>query len=142
MSRRTPAIAAVFALAGAVAACSSPGGTPSTGAAGKGGGGASVDSSAGAGGGARSGGGGGGAVGDAKVEAHADASADGEAGAVAAGTIVPLYTFPTDASWADLVTARKAHPSVRVVAVVNPNSGPGASKNAAFTTGIAKLVAA
>jgi hypothetical protein len=73
---------------------------------------------------------------------HAGAGGAAGAASPAAGTIVPLYTYPTDASWAALVTARKAHPTVRVVAIVNPNSGPGAAKETAFTTGIAKLVAA
>jgi hypothetical protein len=77
---------------------------------------------------------------DARPEVRADAP---EAGAsTAAGTIVPLYTYPSDPSWTAIVTARKAHPTVRVVAVVNPNSGPGTAKIAAFESGIAKLLAA
>jgi hypothetical protein len=73
----------------------------------------------------------------------ADATLDGGAGAAsAAGTIVPLYTDPGDPSWSAIVAARVAHPTVRVVAIANPNSGPGASKSSAYTAGIAKLVAA
>ena len=58
------------------------------------------------------------------------------------GSIVPLYTYPSDASWSAIVTAKKAHPAVRVIAIVNPNSGPGDNVDATFTSGIAKLVAA
>ncbi|HTA17796.1 MAG TPA: spherulation-specific family 4 protein, partial [Polyangia bacterium] len=71
---------------------------------------------------------------------EADAGAqESDARGGAAGTIVPLYTYPDDPSWTAIVAARKAHPSVRVVAIVNPDNGPGASKDGAFTTGIAKL---
>jgi hypothetical protein len=68
-------------------------------------------------------------------------AANSDARGSAAGTIVPLYTYPDDPSWTAIVTARRAHPSVRVVAIVNPDSGPGAAKDGAFTTGIAKLIA-
>ena len=74
------------------------------------------------------------------------AGAGGAGGApaatTAAGTIVPLYTDPGDASWTAIVSTQLAHPTVHVVAIVNPNSGPGAARSGAFTTGIAKLVAA
>jgi hypothetical protein len=79
---------------------------------------------------------------DAAMEAHPEARADASDAASAAGTIVPLYTYPSDPSWTAIVTARKAHPTVRVVAVVNPNSGPGTAKIGAFDSGIAKLIAA
>jgi hypothetical protein len=69
--------------------------------------------------------------------------AAGSAGAGATvGTIVPLYTDPSDASWAAIIAAKNAHPAVRVVAIVNPDSGPGASVDAGYTAGIARLVAA
>ena len=58
------------------------------------------------------------------------------------GSIVPLYTYPSDASWTAIIAAKKAHLAVRVIAIVNPNSGPGDSVDATFTSGIAKLVAA
>jgi hypothetical protein len=84
---------------------------------------------------------------DAGLEAPAgdasDAAPDGaDASAGAAGTIVPLYTDPGDSSWTAIVVAKLAHPRVRVVAIVNPNSGPGSSRSAAYTAGIAKLIAA
>jgi hypothetical protein len=79
---------------------------------------------------------------DLRADAAVDAHADAEAGAGAGATIVPLYTYPNDPSWAAIVTAHAAHPTVRVVAIVNPDNGPGAAKLGAFTTGIGKLVAA
>ena len=39
-------------------------------------------------------------------------------------------------------TAAVAHPTVHVVAIVNPSDGPGSSKNSGYTTGIAALQAA
>jgi hypothetical protein len=79
---------------------------------------------------------------DLHVDAAADLPAGAEGGAGAGATIVPLYTYPNDPSWAAIVTAHAAHPAVRVIAIVNPDSGPGAAKLGAFTTGIGKLVAA
>ena len=58
------------------------------------------------------------------------------------GTIVPLYTDPDHSSWAALVAAKAAHPTVGIIAVINPNSGPGSSAQADYTAGIAKLIAA
>ena len=71
-------------------------------------------------------------------------SSGGTGGApnAAAGTIVPLYSNPTDPAWAAIVTAKQAHPSVTVRAIINPDSGPGASKDPAYATGIATLNAA
>jgi hypothetical protein len=64
-------------------------------------------------------------------------------GSVAAsGTIVPLYTYPTDPSWAAIIAAAKMHPTVTVRAVINPNSGPGTAKDPAYATGIPTLGAA
>ncbi len=60
----------------------------------------------------------------------------------AAGTIVPLYSYPSDAAWKAIVAAKQAHPSVTVRAIINPDSGPGASKDMAYATGIATLNAA
>ena len=60
----------------------------------------------------------------------------------AAGTIVPLYTDPSDPSWTAIVEAKMAHPKVPVIAIVNPNNGPGGSVSSGYSAGIAKLVAA
>lgn len=58
------------------------------------------------------------------------------------GTIIPLYTYPTDASWNAVIAAKQAHPTVPVLAVVNPSNGPGASASATYVAAIAKLAAA
>lgn len=71
------------------------------------------------------------------------AGVGGQAGAASSnGSIVPLYTYPTHASWAAICAAKQAHPSVVVIAIVNPNSGPGSAVESEFTKGIASLVAA
>lgn len=58
-------------------------------------------------------------------------------------TIVPLYAYPTDGTtWADLATAAAAHPTVEVVAIINPDSGPGTMADPVFADGIAQLKAA
>jgi hypothetical protein len=60
----------------------------------------------------------------------------------AGATIVPLYTDPSQPSWAAIVAAKAAHPRVGVIAVVNPANGPGGGMNSAYAVGISKLVAA
>ena len=65
-------------------------------------------------------------------------AADDHAGA----TIVPLYTSPGDSSWNAVIAAKKEHPTVGVVAIVNPSDGPGSAVSSAYTSGIAGLTAA
>ncbi len=82
---------------------------------------------------------------DTGVDAAApiDASTTPDTGPTSvAGTIIPLYTDPSDASWSQLVTAANAHPSVAIVAIINPNDGPTPSVDPAYTAGIASLRAA
>ena len=55
------------------------------------------------------------------------AGATAPAATSAAATIVPLYTSPGDASWNTVIAAKMAHPKVGVVAIVNPNNGPGSA---------------
>ena len=71
----------------------------------------------------------------------AAAPAPAASGAVT-GTIIPLYTAPTDPSWGAVAAAKAAHPAVPVLAVVNPANGPGAAPSADYAAGIAKLTAA
>jgi hypothetical protein len=47
-----------------------------------------------------------------------------------------------DASWIAIAAAKKLHPSVPVIAIVNPADGPGTSVSPAYTSGIADLQAA
>jgi len=78
------------------------------------------------------------AAGTTAGAAPATAPAAGKAGA----TIVPLYTYPTDASWNTVIAAKAAHPTVGVIAAVNPANGPGAAADPAYAAGIARLNAA
>jgi len=89
----------------------------------------------------------GGAIQDGSVLDHAT-SPDGDANAVIdsasdasvpTGLIVPLYTYPTDGTWTAIIQAKTAHPTVPIVAVINPNSGPGTSKSTDYATGITNL---
>jgi hypothetical protein len=61
--------------------------------------------------------------------------------ATAAGIMVPLYTYP-GGTWDTVVNTKNAHPDVPIVAIVNPASGPGGSKDSNYVTGIAELKAA
>ena len=56
--------------------------------------------------------------------------------------MVILYTHPKDASWAELVRLRESHPSVPLLAVVNPRSGPGRAPDPSYVSGIRSLQAA
>jgi hypothetical protein len=55
------------------------------------------------------------------------------------GTIVPLYTPPTDPSWDLVAAAKRQHPTVPVYAVINPANGPGGGVDANYAAGISKL---
>ena len=58
------------------------------------------------------------------------------------GYLIALYTYPTDGTWAALISAAKEYPTVPIVAIINPDSGPGTSKDPNFVTGINDLRAA
>ena len=58
------------------------------------------------------------------------------------GVIIPLYTYPTDGSFDAVINAKNAHPSVPIIAVINPNDGPGSSSDSNFVTGIQHLQSA
>jgi hypothetical protein len=60
----------------------------------------------------------------------------------AGATIVPLYTPPSDPSWNAVIAAKAAHPTVGVLAVVNPANGPGGAVDPGYAAGIARLNAA
>src|SRR5262249_54233435 len=80
---------------------------------------------------------------DVSEDATPDSAVDArDAGTGAGATIVPLYSLPTDPAWTAIIAAKKNHPTVDVVAIVNPDSGPGAAKDASYTDGIAALLGA
>ncbi len=58
------------------------------------------------------------------------------------GTIIPLYTSPAWGDWAAVAATKRAHPSVPVLAVIDPASGPGTAALSEYMAGIAKLTAA
>lgn len=55
------------------------------------------------------------------------------------GTIIPLYTYPTDPTWEVVAAAKADHPEVAVVAIINPDSGPGTRLDPTYAAGITML---
>src|SRR2546428_4218188 len=64
------------------------------------------------------------------------------AAATNSGVVIPLYTYPTDGSWAATLQARNAHPNVPIIAVINPNNGPGGSSDSNYVQGVKDFQAA
>lgn len=58
-----------------------------------------------------------------------------------AGVVVPLYNYP-DSTWTTIAQAKTTYPSVPIIAVVNPSSGPGSSEDPNYLQGIRNLQAA
>src|SRR5215471_5802946 len=58
------------------------------------------------------------------------------------GMVIPLYTYPTDGSWKSVIDAKNANPQVPMMAVINPNNGPGLSQDQNFVNGIHQLQSA
>jgi hypothetical protein len=67
---------------------------------------------------------------------------DETAQSAVAGVIVPLYTPPSDSSWAELLATKNAYPDVPIIAIINPDSGPGYGQSSEWEAGIAQLRAA
>jgi hypothetical protein len=57
------------------------------------------------------------------------------------GIMIPLYTYP-GSTWTNVIAVEKANPGVPIVAIINPNSGPGASMDPHYVSGILSLQAA
>ncbi|MFI5419777.1 MAG: spherulation-specific family 4 protein [Nitrososphaerales archaeon] len=57
------------------------------------------------------------------------------------GIIIPLYSYP-NADWQTVVQEKESNPSVPMVAVINPNNGPGYAIDPNFVAGIQALKAA
>ena len=55
------------------------------------------------------------------------------------GLIVPLYSYPTNPAWGALIKEKLSYPNVPIIAVVNPDSGPGKSLNPKYVSGVANL---
>ncbi len=54
------------------------------------------------------------------------------------GVMIALYTYP-GSTWDVVAQAKLAHPSVPIVAIINPNNGPGSSRDANYVSGIQEL---
>lgn len=52
--------------------------------------------------------------------------------------IIPLYSYP-GSSWYSLIQTKQLYPSVDMVAVINPNSGPTASPISDYVNGVQVL---
>ena len=59
-----------------------------------------------------------------------------------AGVVVPLYVDPSSNAWTSVIAAKNAHPSVPIVVIANPVSGPGSSSQGSYVTGIRNMQAA
>lgn len=57
------------------------------------------------------------------------------------GVVIPLYIYPGP-SWQQVIQEKQANPGVPIVAVINPDSGPGASQDPYFVEGIEQLQSA
>src|SRR2546428_12586398 len=58
------------------------------------------------------------------------------------GVVIPLYTFPTDGSWAASLQTKNAHPNVPIIAIINPSDGPGGSSDSNYVQGVKNFQAA
>lgn len=61
--------------------------------------------------------------------------------ATSTGLMIPLYTYP-GGTWDQVSEAKAAHPSVPIVAIINPNNGPGGSRDSNYVSGIQNLQSA
>jgi hypothetical protein len=78
----------------------------------------------------------------APAAAAAPAAAPAPAAAGGTGTIVPLYSAPGSGTWDAVAAAKRAHPSVPILAVINPSNGPGTAALSDYMAGVSKLTAA
>src|SRR2546427_3848512 len=58
------------------------------------------------------------------------------------GIVIPLYTYPTDGSWAASLQAKNAHPNVAIIAIISPSDGPGGSSDSNYVQGVKNFQAA
>jgi hypothetical protein len=72
--------------------------------------------------------------------AHA-ASASTQSQSWQSGLLIPLYA-PPGSAWNTLIQAKESYPSVPIIAIVNPDNGPGTSVNPTYATWIDDLKAA
>ncbi|MGA2874718.1 MAG: spherulation-specific family 4 protein [Nitrososphaerales archaeon] len=54
------------------------------------------------------------------------------------GVMIPLYSYP-GSEWNVVEQAKLAHPSVPIVAIINPDNGPGDSRDPKYVAGVNNL---
>jgi len=54
------------------------------------------------------------------------------------GIIIPLYSYPGN-EWREVANIKEAYPLVPIVAVINPDNGPGTSQDPNYVSGIGLL---
>ncbi len=54
------------------------------------------------------------------------------------GVMIPLYSYPGN-DWNIVEQAKLAHPSVPIVVIINPDNGPGGSKDTNYVAGVNNL---
>ncbi len=54
------------------------------------------------------------------------------------GLIIPLYTYP-GSTWLSVIQAKLANPSVPIIAIINPNNGPGTAQDPNYVSGVNEL---
>ena len=58
------------------------------------------------------------------------------------GLLIPLFIYPTTVStWSSIAALPAAYPNVPVIAIINPDSGPGSSQDPNYVAGINSLKA-
>ena len=60
------------------------------------------------------------------------------AATVSAGVVIPLYNYP-DSTWTTIAQTAKANPNVPIIAIINPDSGPGSSEDPNYLAGVQNL---
>lgn len=55
------------------------------------------------------------------------------------GLMFPFYIYPTQAAIQPLISAKQQYPNVPMRVILNPNSGPGSSKNTDYVNAVAQL---
>ncbi|HZW85092.1 MAG TPA: spherulation-specific family 4 protein, partial [Nitrososphaerales archaeon] len=75
----------------------------------------------------------------AVVATYRPPAASAASGSPSMGMVIPLYTYPTDGTWTQVIQARQAYPNVPILAIINPNSGPGSSLDSNYVQGIKNL---
>jgi len=58
------------------------------------------------------------------------------------GVLIPLYSYPTNGAWSSLIEDHQTYPSVPIIAIINPDNGPGTSMDENFFKGISNFQSA